>query len=194
MATNNKLKAWVRYEGQKKIVPGSLILQANKPKVGTWREVPTSLCCDNNNNNNCNGQPLTEIAGTWYLLDAYAPPFADGFITLPNHCGSTYSLNPSLVGNNCVQFYINVYNFEEDIQTLLLQMVGNAGCLNVTQGECSVTYSFTDKAWEFAGDSPIVLFDSAFGTAPLGSLVVTSSTCTGNWDPESPITISLNII
>lgn len=45
MATSKKLKAWVRYDGQKKIVPGSLILQANKPKVGTWSEIPTDLCC-----------------------------------------------------------------------------------------------------------------------------------------------------
>lgn len=45
MATSNKLKAWVRYDGQKKIVPSSLILQAHKPKVGTWEEVPTDLCC-----------------------------------------------------------------------------------------------------------------------------------------------------
>ena len=45
MATSNKLKAWVRYDGQKKIVPSSLILQAHKPKVGTWKEIPTDLCC-----------------------------------------------------------------------------------------------------------------------------------------------------
>ena len=45
MATNNNLKAWVRYDGQNKIVPSSLILQAKKPKVGTWVEIPTDLCC-----------------------------------------------------------------------------------------------------------------------------------------------------
>lgn len=45
MAKSNKLKAWVRYDGQKKIVPSSLILQANKPKVGTWVEISTDLCC-----------------------------------------------------------------------------------------------------------------------------------------------------
>jgi hypothetical protein len=43
--SNNKLKAWVRYDGQKKIVPSSLILQANKPKVGTWVEISADLCC-----------------------------------------------------------------------------------------------------------------------------------------------------
>lgn len=45
MATSNRLKAWVRYDGKHKIVPSSLILQANKPKVGTWKEIPTDLCC-----------------------------------------------------------------------------------------------------------------------------------------------------
>jgi hypothetical protein len=46
MATSNRLKAWVRYDGKHKIVPSSLILQANKPKVGTWNEVPVDLCCE----------------------------------------------------------------------------------------------------------------------------------------------------
>lgn len=42
-------KAFVRYDGKKKIVPGSLILQDKAPKVGTWREVPiTDLCCSTN--------------------------------------------------------------------------------------------------------------------------------------------------
>ncbi len=45
MATSKRLKAWVRYDGQKKIVPSSLILQANKPKVGTWVEISADLCC-----------------------------------------------------------------------------------------------------------------------------------------------------
>jgi hypothetical protein len=45
MATSNRLKAWVRYDGKHKIVPSSLILRVNKPKVGTWREIPTDLCC-----------------------------------------------------------------------------------------------------------------------------------------------------
>lgn len=42
---SNNLKAWVRYDGKNKIVPSSLILQAKKPKVGTWEEIPTDLCC-----------------------------------------------------------------------------------------------------------------------------------------------------
>ena len=33
------LKAWVRYDGQGRIVPGSPIFSASKPKVGNWHEV-----------------------------------------------------------------------------------------------------------------------------------------------------------
>jgi len=46
MSTNNKLKAYVRYDGQKKIVPGSLILRENKPTVGNFVGfMPVNLCC-----------------------------------------------------------------------------------------------------------------------------------------------------
>jgi len=46
MGSNQNLKAYVRYDGQKKIVPGSLILRENKPTTGTFVEVmPVNLCC-----------------------------------------------------------------------------------------------------------------------------------------------------
>ena len=48
--SNNKLKAYVRYDGQKKIVPGSLILRENKPTVGNFVEImPVNLCCGTTN-------------------------------------------------------------------------------------------------------------------------------------------------
>ena len=49
MSTNNKLKAYVRYDGQKKIVPGSLILREDKPTTGKFVEIiPVDLCCGYN--------------------------------------------------------------------------------------------------------------------------------------------------
>jgi len=39
MATNNKLKAYVRYDGTGRVIAGSLILQRFKPKVGNWQEI-----------------------------------------------------------------------------------------------------------------------------------------------------------
>lgn len=46
-AYNRKdLKAYVRYDGNGRVVPGSLILRRQKPKVGKWVEIPAYECCD----------------------------------------------------------------------------------------------------------------------------------------------------
>jgi hypothetical protein len=45
MATNNKLKAYVRYDGTGRVIAGSLILQRFKPKVGNWQEIDANECC-----------------------------------------------------------------------------------------------------------------------------------------------------
>jgi hypothetical protein len=47
MATNNnKLKAFVRFDGTGRIIPGSLILQRFKPRVGKWQEIDANECCN----------------------------------------------------------------------------------------------------------------------------------------------------
>ncbi len=47
MATNKReLKAYVRFDGTGRIVPSSLILRKNKPKVGKWQEIPAYECCN----------------------------------------------------------------------------------------------------------------------------------------------------
>jgi hypothetical protein len=42
----NTLKAFVRFDVSGNIVPSSVILQKNKPKVGNWEEIESSLCCN----------------------------------------------------------------------------------------------------------------------------------------------------
>lgn len=42
----SKLKAFVRYDGTNRIVPGGPILQRFKPKNGVWEEIGTNDCCD----------------------------------------------------------------------------------------------------------------------------------------------------
>jgi hypothetical protein len=39
-------KAYVRYDGSGRVIPGSLILNRFKPKVGNWQETPAYLCCN----------------------------------------------------------------------------------------------------------------------------------------------------
>ena len=44
--SNNRLKAYVRYDGTGRVIAGSLILQRSKPKVGNWQESPANECCN----------------------------------------------------------------------------------------------------------------------------------------------------
>jgi hypothetical protein len=46
MVRNNKLKAFVRYDGSGRVVPSSLIIQTFKPKVGNWKEINLTECCN----------------------------------------------------------------------------------------------------------------------------------------------------
>jgi hypothetical protein len=46
MSTNNKLKAFVRFDSSGRVVSSSLILRQNKPKVGKWKEIEGYECCN----------------------------------------------------------------------------------------------------------------------------------------------------
>lgn len=46
MATNSKLKAYVRYDGTGRVIAGGPILQRFKPKVGNWKQIGAYECCD----------------------------------------------------------------------------------------------------------------------------------------------------
>ena len=46
MALDRSLRAFVRYDGSGRVIPGSLVLRKNKPKVGRWQEITTYECCN----------------------------------------------------------------------------------------------------------------------------------------------------
>ena len=46
MSNKRVNKAYVRYHGSGRVIPGSLILNRFKPKVGNWSETPAYLCCN----------------------------------------------------------------------------------------------------------------------------------------------------
>lgn len=46
MSNKRVNKAYVRYDGSGRVIPGSLILNRFKPKVGNWSETPAYLCCN----------------------------------------------------------------------------------------------------------------------------------------------------
>lgn len=43
--SSKTLKAFVRLDGQNRVIASSLILRKNKPKVGRWREIVVNECC-----------------------------------------------------------------------------------------------------------------------------------------------------
>ena len=47
MANNRKfLRAFARYDGSGRIVPGSIVLRQKMPKIGKWTEIRAYECCD----------------------------------------------------------------------------------------------------------------------------------------------------
>lgn len=65
---NNKLKAFVRFDGSGRVVPSSLIVQAFKPKVGNYKQINSKECCLNNE---CSA-PV--YGNDWIILDQVPAP------------------------------------------------------------------------------------------------------------------------
>lgn len=64
MATNNKLKAYVRFDGTGRVIAGSLILQRFKPKVGNWVEIDANECCNYTTTTTTTATPTTTTTTT----------------------------------------------------------------------------------------------------------------------------------
>ena len=64
MANNNKLKAYVRYDGSGRVIAGSLILQRSKPKVGNWQEIDANECCNPTTTTTTTAAPTTTSTTT----------------------------------------------------------------------------------------------------------------------------------
>jgi hypothetical protein len=189
MTTNRKdLKAFVRYDGNGRLVPSSNILQRKVPKVGKWEQIAAWECC----------APIegasTTITGTWLLSDAYAPPFTSGDIVFPNHILMHASLNPNEVGLSTpvstTMLYINRKNQAGATQQALIDLAGRPGTLTLTQGANTVTYGFTADSFENVGYGYSVYFDWIFGDAVLGTLTILSPSA-GNFDTTTSITITI---
>jgi hypothetical protein len=69
MANNNKLKAYVRYDGTGRVIAGSLILQRFKPAVGNWVEINANECCNEILPSNCIQFVVNTIDGLSFGMD-----------------------------------------------------------------------------------------------------------------------------
>jgi hypothetical protein len=73
MATNKRdLKAYSRFDGTGRIVPGSTVLRRNKPKVGNWKETQAYECCDGGGGNCCEPGTIS-IINFWPNDELFLP-------------------------------------------------------------------------------------------------------------------------
>lgn len=149
--------------------------------------------------------------GDYKLSTQYAPAPNNGDITFPAHplvSGQGLGVtNPNLVGtadsNYKYQLYINANDTNgNDRSSVLDQLIGHAGTLTLTQGSNSVTYNFTNQAFNHAnvGPNSPYFYDSQFGTggpgvgaSPLGSLTVLSASAS-SFNTSDPISISITTV
>lgn len=131
--------------------------------------------------------------GNYSLLASYSPAENNGEITFPNHNASTFSLNPNTVGQSGYAIYINQFDdANNDMVTILDQLLGRNGTLTLTQGSNSVTYSFTDTAFSYGGGYNFQYWwDDSMESSPSGVITVTSA-ASGNFNSVDPITITIS--
>jgi hypothetical protein len=148
MIPNNRpLKAYVRYDGQGRVVSSSLILRKNKPKVGKWKEVQTYECCDTfecviptvlfsqnvtfgfpvNTNNGCFPTcGFESTCGTYFIVDIRS------FVNIPNNCTLEQFFN--FVN----QYYNWVGTWTLDNTTIQLEMDGELAKAICPTGEITM--------------------------------------------------------
>lgn len=61
---NQRLKAFVRYDGTGRVVAGSLILRKKAPKVGKWQEIVGYECCNYTTTTTTTATPTTTTTTT----------------------------------------------------------------------------------------------------------------------------------
>jgi hypothetical protein len=124
MATNKRdLRAYVRYDGTGRIIPGSLVLRRSKPKVGDWKEIQTYECC--------NPSFTTEIVFT-----SSSPGTINVGIGLGIYCGLS---EPSII--YFITYPVGINTTQEIVDYLNVRFAGVATFTVVNSTTISTTFS-----------------------------------------------------
>lgn len=149
MALQNKLKAFVRFDGSGRVIPSSLILQKSKPKVGNWKEINATQCC--------NGSSTTTTTTTTADLrprissTACGPLLPYQEITIMN--GDSICDNMIYIDGDFLQlsspFYVNVGSTYRQFSAMGNQAFPSGGCVSCVPG----TTVFTKSYWLNSSDA-----------------------------------------
>ena len=98
----SKLKAFVRYDATGRIIPGSLILQRSKPKVGDWQEIDAYECCN----------PTTSTSTTSIPYPLYVcAQNGSNTVTLSNTIVDEYPYYSSTIVTDIIYYYNGAWHY-----------------------------------------------------------------------------------
>lgn len=142
MATNKRdLKAYSRFDGTGRIVPGSTVLRRNKPKNGNWKEVQAYECC----NEDCT--PVS-IPTTCTFFSEFPTPdgFFLKFIVDETNCTGFTTLTPfqfqKLISSpvSDAQDVVDLINADVDFQANGITAVVDGDCISISLSKCKCLY------------------------------------------------------
>ena len=106
------LKAWIRFDGNKNAVAGSLIFQKSKPKVGNWKEyMDVNLCCPSTPGKTCNTSNLNieQFLSSMNTCYEQVTSLFPNIVYFTDYGESTY------INNGCDDMYDSGNSFNTDL-------------------------------------------------------------------------------
>jgi hypothetical protein len=108
VANKTDLKAYLKYDGSGKMIPGSLILSRSKPKVGDWSEIDAYKCCNGPAPTICsnfwiNQTVNSESADTLYALGSAIDSNCNSFMLMVDYWLSPNNPNQNSYVNSLLQ-------------------------------------------------------------------------------------------
>lgn len=208
MASNKRVnKAYVRYDGNGRVIAGSLILNRFKPQVGNWQEIPAYECC-----NPVSELPLRMLFSNILEVDAIVGDSSNvadwnTYFDLPTYGTSFTSVSVTgdevkLFGGSNIIMKESLFDQADSLGTYLVEVDDVAGsiieleydalgydnydgCRNVTLVNLPAVTIAGDYAFNYCGDL------ASSSTYSLPSLVTAGTACFYGVNSLSSISLPL---